>query len=188
MLLGLALFVTFAGSAFADAPLNETIDDLLGIHYKYGGTTERGFDCSGFTSYVFEQFGIDLPRTSRSQAGIGTKITKKDLRKGDLLFFNTNGKNISHVGIYIGGGMMAHSSSKHGVSINKISEKYYVNRFVTARRILNEEQYKKIATEIEQKADIVSANTASLENDSDESATNAQEDVPTEENVEQALE
>ncbi|MEX2416399.1 MAG: C40 family peptidase [Paenibacillaceae bacterium] len=149
LLLGMTLFFGSIGSVFADAPLNETIDDLLGIKYKYGGTTEKGFDCSGFTGYVFEQLGIDLPRTSRGQATVGTKIAKKDLRKGDLVFFNTNGKNISHVGIYLGNGKMAHSSSKYGSTIANFNDKYYVNRYITARRVLSEDQYMKFATEIE---------------------------------------
>ena len=155
--LGLALFLTFSGTALADAPLDEAIDELLGTDYKYGGTTENGFDCSGFTQYVFNEFGIDLTRSSRSQAVEGVKIAKKDLRKGDLVFFNTNGKSISHVGIYLGSGKFAHSSSKNGVTINELSEAYYVKRYVTARRVLSNEDYKKIATEAEQQAD---ANTA----------------------------
>ncbi len=149
LLLGLTLFFASIGSVLADAPLNETIDDLLGIKYKYGGTTEKGFDCSGFTGYVFAELGLKLPRTSRDQAKVGTKIDKKDLRKGDLVFFNTNGKSISHVGIYLGDGKMAHSSSKYGTKIANFNDKYYVNRYVTARRVLSEDQFTKFATEID---------------------------------------
>lgn len=153
LLLGLTLFFGSIGSVLADAPLNETIDDLLGIKYKYGGTTEKGFDCSGFTGYVFKQLGVDLPRTSRGQATVGTKIAKRDLRAGDLVFFNTNGKSISHLGIYLGNGKMAHSSSKYGTTIANFNDKYYVNRYVTARRILSETLYKKFAIEIEKKTE-----------------------------------
>lgn len=153
LLLGLTLFFGSIGSVLADAPLNETIDDLLGIKYKYGGTTEKGFDCSGFTGYVFKGLSIDLPRSSRVQATVGIKIAKKDLREGDLVFFNTNGKNISHVGIYLGNGKMAHSSSKYGTTIANFNDKYYVNRYVTARRILSETLYKKFAIEIEKKTE-----------------------------------
>jgi hypothetical protein len=156
LLLGLTLFFGSIGSVLADAPLNETIDDLLGIKYKPGGTTAKGFDCSGFTGYVFEQLGIDLPRASKGQATVGTKIVKKDLREGDLVFFNTNGKNISHVGIYLGNGKMAHSSSKRGSTIANFNEDYYVDRYVTARRILSEAQYTKFATEIEKKTEAAS--------------------------------
>lgn len=153
MLLGLTLFFGSIGSVLADSPLNENIDDLLGIKYKYGGTTEKGFDCSGFTGYVFDQLGVKLPRSSTSQAQIGTKVAKKDLRKGDLIFFNTNGKNISHVGIYIGNDKMAHSSSSRGTSISNINDSYFGKRYVTARRILSETQYNTFATEIEKKTD-----------------------------------
>jgi hypothetical protein len=149
LLLGLMLFFGSIGSVFADTPLNEKIDDLLGIKYKYGGKSEKGFDCSGFTGYVFAQLGMELPRSSRDQAKIGSKVAKKDLRKGDLLFFKTNGKSISHVGIYIGNGKMAHSSTSHGTTIANINDKYYANRYVTARRVLSEAQFKKYATEIE---------------------------------------
>jgi len=153
LLLGLTLFFGSIGSVLADAPLNETIDDLLGIKYKYGGTTVKGFDCSGFTGYVFRKLGVELPRTSRGQATVGVKIAKQDLREGDLVFFNTNGKGISHLGIYLGNGKMAHSSSKYGTRIANFTDKYYTSRYVTARRILSEAQYKKFAIEIEKNTD-----------------------------------
>lgn len=150
MLLGLALLLSLCGSAFAASPsaaspLDETIEGLLGIRYKYGGTDSSGFDCSGFTSYVFAAHGIDLPRDSRSQAGEGVKIAKNELRKGDLVFFKTNGKSISHVGIYIGDGKMAHASTKQGTIITDINSGYYAKRYVTARRILTDEQYQALA-------------------------------------------
>lgn len=154
------MVLAFSSTALADAPINEAIDELLGTKYKYGGTTEKGFDCSGFTQYVFNEFSIDLPRASKGQAGIGTKVAKKNLRKGDLVFFNTDGKGISHVGIYLGNDEFAHTSTRKGVTIDKLSNKYYVDRYVTARRVLTDDQYKKIATEAEQQADIQSAQTA----------------------------
>jgi len=146
MLLALALSLSLCGSALAASPLEDTIDGLLGIRYKYGGTDENGFDCSGFTGYVFAAFGIDLPRDSRSQAGLGVKIDKSELRIGDLVFFNTDGKRISHVGIYIGDGKMAHASTSQGTTITDINSGYYAKRYVTARRILTEDQFRAIAT------------------------------------------
>ncbi len=137
----------FASSAAAATELETAVDKLVGIDYKYAGTTTNGFDCSGFTSYVFEQFGIDLPRRSADQASEGVKVAKSDLRPGDLVFFNTDGKGISHVGIYLGDGKMAHSSSSRGVTIGKIDDSYYSKRYVTARRVLDEKQYVAIATE-----------------------------------------
>jgi hypothetical protein len=140
---------TFAGSAAAATKLETTVDKLIGIDYRYGGITTTGFDCSGFTSYVFDRLGIHLPRRSVDQALVGVKVAKIDLIAGDLVFFNTSGSGISHVGIYLGDGEFAHSSSSRGVSVSKISDSYYSKRYVTARRVLNEEQFKAIATEAE---------------------------------------
>lgn len=148
LLLAVVMLLTFtAGTASAATPLNESIDALVGTPYKYGGTTTKGFDCSGFTSYVFEQFGIDLSRSSKSQADEGYWVDKSDLRPGDLVFFNTGGKGISHVGIYIGDGMFAHSASDEGVTKNSLSEAYYKKRYVTARRVLWDEIYTQMTTE-----------------------------------------
>lgn len=147
-LLALIVLMSFsAGSAFASSKMEDAIDELVGTPYKYGGTTTKGFDCSGFTSYVFKQFKLDLPRSSSSQAQIGKKVDKDDLRAGDLVFFNTSGKGISHVGIYVGDGKFAHSSSSKGVTISKLSESYYVKRYVTARRVMDTDTFEKYADE-----------------------------------------
>nr|WP_102716131.1 C40 family peptidase [Paenibacillus castaneae] len=133
-----------AGSAFADSKLNGFIDDVMGSPYKSGGTTSKGFDCSGFTSYVFEKMGIELPRTSAAQAKSGTKVAKDELVPGDLVFFDTVGSNnstVSHVGIYIGDGKFAHSSSSRGVVTDKLSSSYYESRYVTARRVMDSESF-----------------------------------------------
>ena len=77
----LAMILTFtAVSAFASSKLDATIKELIGTDYKSGGTTTKGFDCSGFTSYVFRQLGIELPRTSSAQSKIGKKVAKDDLQ------------------------------------------------------------------------------------------------------------
>ncbi|WP_246120516.1 C40 family peptidase [Cohnella terricola] len=147
----LALFLAFqVGSAFADSKLDKTIAPLIGIDYKYGGTTTKGFDCSGFTGYVFNELGIDLPRSSRDLFSWekSKKIAEDDLRAGDLVFFNTSGSGVSHVGIYVGNNKFAHAASK-GVTITSLDENYYSKRYLGARRILGDETYKKIAKEIE---------------------------------------
>jgi cell wall-associated NlpC family hydrolase len=145
MLLGLALLLAFqAGSVFADSKMNGFINDVIGTPYKSGGTTAKGFDCSGFTSYVFAKMGIDLPRVSSDQATVGTKVAKADLIAGDLVFFDTSGGNngaISHVGIYIGDGKIVHASVSRGVVVDKLDSSYYKPRYVTARRILSEEAF-----------------------------------------------
>lgn len=156
ILAGLVLLLAFqAGSAFASASkMDGFIDDLIGTRYSYGGTTTKGFDCSGFTSYVFDKMGIDLPRRSADQAAVGKKVAKADLQPGDLVFFDTSGKNngnISHVGIYVGDGKMAHASTSKGVTLDEINSSYYKSRFVTARRVMDEKAIETYTTVIEAK-------------------------------------
>lgn len=111
----------------------------LGVRYSYGGSSPKGFDCSGFTSYVFKQHGITLPRSTVDQATIGTKVGKADLKPGDILIFsNTYKKGPSHAGIYIGNGQFIHASSvgSGGVVISDINSDYYSSHFSYGRRVL----------------------------------------------------
>lgn len=112
---------------------------LIGSSYVYGGIGERGYDCSGFIySLYLNQLDIKLPRSSQGQVNLGMKINKNELVPGDLLFFNTTGRKISHVGLYIGDGNMIHASSGRGkVRIDSILTGYYKDRYVTARRIVD---------------------------------------------------
>lgn len=109
----------------------------LGYNYVYGGTSPSGFDCSGFTQYVFEHAaGINLNRTAAEQARQGSWISQNDLIAGDLVFFDTNGGHnyVNHVGIYIGGGRFIHASSpRYGVLITDLSD--YARSYMTARRV-----------------------------------------------------
>ncbi|MDG0809139.1 C40 family peptidase [Cohnella rhizosphaerae] len=109
----------------------------LGVPYRFGAPTNitYAFDCSSFTQYIFKSNGVKLPRTSITQAKIGKKVTKGYLSTGDLIFYNTSGKGISHVGIYAGNGKMLHSSSK-GVALSSINTSYWKSKYVTARRVL----------------------------------------------------
>ncbi|WP_116061893.1 C40 family peptidase [Cohnella phaseoli] len=135
-------FVFSGGSVFASQiDLRKAVDEVVGTPYEWGGTTTSGFDCSGFILYIFNQYETKLPRTSSAQSKIGTKVEKNDLRPGDLVFFNTNGKGVSHAGIYVGDGKFAHSSSSKGVRISELSETYYAKRYVTARRVVSGENY-----------------------------------------------
>ncbi len=106
--------------------------------YVYGGSSASGFDCSGFTMYVFAQVGIKLPHGATSQLSYGTEVSRSDLQPGDLVFFQDYGYTASHVGIYIGGDQFIHASSSyyngHCVVITSLSETYYNNHYLTARR------------------------------------------------------
>jgi len=115
----------------------------LGVRYKYGGTTAKGFDCSGFVQYVYKHFGISLERTAADQGSHGTKINKDDLAPGDLVFFDTNGglNAIEHVGIYIGDGKFIHASSGRSnrcVTISTLTEGFYYKSYMRSRRYLKD--------------------------------------------------
>lgn len=87
----------------------------LGIRYVFGGTSTRGFDCSGFTQYLARAFGVNLPRTAAQQARVGTEIPRERsmLRPGDLLTFGRGGR-VTHIGVYVGDGRYVHASSGRG--------------------------------------------------------------------------
>lgn len=111
---------------------------LKGVPYRYGMSSTRGSDCSGFTSLVYRSQGVRLPRTSGEQSKVGAKVGKESLQKGDLVFFKTNrGTRINHVGIYIGDGKFIHASSGGGkVQVNSLNEGYYNRRFAGGRRVI----------------------------------------------------
>lgn len=109
----------------------------LGTPYVWGGTSPKGFDCSGLVQYVFQQNGISLPRTTTDQVKVGTYVSKTNLQPGDLVFLqNTYRQGVSHVGIYIGDGQMIHASSSKGVVISSLSTSYYTQHYHSARRVL----------------------------------------------------
>ena len=124
------------------ASVLRTAEQYIGVPYVWGGNTPReGFDCSGFTKYIFAKYGIDLPRTSREQARAGEGIPAdfRDLRPGDLMMFAEPGQAISHVAIYAGNGRIIHSSSSNGgvgyTDLNSGGD-WFVAYFVAARRVL----------------------------------------------------
>lgn len=112
-----------------------TAKKYTGVPYKFGGTTPSGFDCSGYTQYVFKQHGITLPRTADDQCTSGHYIAKSSLRPGDLVFF-ADKKNIEHCGIYIGNNEFIHASSSKGIRSDKLSDAYWGPKYYGARRII----------------------------------------------------
>lgn len=108
--------------------------------YKLGGEGGGYLDCSSFVKYVFQEIGIKLPRSSAQQFQVGVAVNENELIPGDLVFFRTRGKNISHVGIYIGDNRFIHiSSSKKRVAIDSLEDPYFKKRYAGAKRVLNGE-------------------------------------------------
>jgi cell wall-associated NlpC family hydrolase len=109
---------------------------LRGAPYRNGGAEPSGFDCSGFVTYVFGQYGIRVPRTVSDQYRSGKDVSSGPIEPGDLVFFNTTGSGASHVGIVVGGDEFIHAPSTNGeVRVERISSGYWSSRFVGARRV-----------------------------------------------------
>ena len=127
------------GSDYLRIELVETAKSFIGLPYSWGGESpEQGFDCSGLTMAVYKLNGLNLPRSSRGQWGVGAPVERGQLQKGDLVFFATIGwKKISHVGIYTGNNKFIHASGT-GKKIRRdsLSGKYYKSRYVGARTYL----------------------------------------------------
>ena len=116
----------------------EYAKQYLGCKYVAGGSSpESGFDCSGFTSYVYKHFGVTLSRSSKDQINNGVAVEKSNLQPGDIVVFNNSSNtSIGHVGIYIGGNNFIHAANpKEGVVITSLSSSYYQKRYVGARRV-----------------------------------------------------
>ena len=111
---------------------------FIGHGYVYGGSGPKVFDCSGFTMYVFKQYGISLPHNARTQSNYGKHVSKENLMPGDLVIFNDYANtSIGHCGIYIGDGKIVHAAnSKRGVTTDTILSGYYDVRFVEGRRLV----------------------------------------------------
>lgn len=111
-------------------------ESYSGVPYLFGGTTPKGFDCSGYVRYVFAKSGITLPRSADEQYTVGQKIGKHNLQPGDLVFFQTYEQGVSHSGIYIGEGKFISATSSRGVTVANINGGYWGERYIGAKRVI----------------------------------------------------
>ena len=117
----------------------EFIDDWYGTPYRLGGTTKKGVDCSAFSQFLFASvYGLNIPRTAREQYSLTNRISRTELKEGDLIFFNTHG-GISHVGVYLQNNKFVHASTSGGVMISDIFDEYWVRRFMGVGRLKDRE-------------------------------------------------
>ena len=136
MLIGRDLSVSRGAPVAAVRRLIQTSLQHVGVPYWFGGTTPRGFDCSGFTRYVFSTIGVELPRMADSQYGVGRPVPADRMQPGDLVFFETYESGPSHVGIYIGNSQFISATSSRGVKVDDLYGYYWGERFIGARRVL----------------------------------------------------
>jgi cell wall-associated NlpC family hydrolase len=142
------LFTSCGASKNGVRSLNSKIinyaGQFTGVPYKTGGATPSGFDCSGFTQYVFNKFNYHLPRSTAEQSKAGINVDKKNIKQGDLVFFtgkNQKSRKVGHVGIVVessgkGNFLFIHASTSKGVTISSSLESYYKQRYLSARRIV----------------------------------------------------
>lgn len=135
------IFIDNENEKYIVNQLINVASDNLGIHYRAGGTTKNGFDCSGLMYSTFKLFDILLPRSSHEMAAIGSPIDLKEAKKGDLIFFINRGqKRINHVGmiVEINGDEIKfiHSSTQSGVVISSLKESYYDRTFKQINRVI----------------------------------------------------
>ncbi|TAG32110.1 MAG: hypothetical protein EAZ35_00635 [Sphingobacteriia bacterium] len=125
-----AVLVDIPAENLNNIPLLELIDQWWGTRYCIGGSSSNCIDCSGFTQVVMREiFELTLPRTAQEQYNLMQRIEIEDLREGDLVFFNTSGRGISHVGVYLQNNKFVHASTSQGVTITDLGDKYWSPKF-----------------------------------------------------------
>lgn len=107
-----------------------------GVPYVFGGSTPKGFDCSGYVRHVYSSVGIDLPRSADTQYHVGQSVSRQHLVPGDLVFFETYTSGVSHSGIYIGNDEFISATSSNGVVVRSLHDEYWGERYIGARRVL----------------------------------------------------
>ncbi|WP_153127132.1 C40 family peptidase [Peribacillus tepidiphilus] len=136
MLITLITPINSAEAAFSPDKIISEGKKYIGTRYQYGGSTPKGFDCSGFVAYTYKKAtGITLPRTAAGMFQKGKAVHKSKLQKGDLVFFSTYKKGASHAGIYIGNNQFIHASSSKGVKIDSLNSSYWKNKYIGAKRL-----------------------------------------------------
>ena len=131
-----AILLDVAIEEVDDEKLFSFIESWYGTPYRYGGFSKDGVDCSGFTQALMSNiYQVNLPRISAEQYNQSKRISKKELKEGDLVFFKTNGSGISHVGIYLRNNRFVHASTSGGVMINDLGDDYYARRFAGSGRV-----------------------------------------------------
>jgi cell wall-associated NlpC family hydrolase len=123
-------------SATLAANLTRNAMRFLGVPFVFGGTTSRGFDCSGYVQHVFAMLGYHIPRTADAQYYAGKHVAGAAMVPGDLVFFQTYTAGPSHVGIYLGNDRFVHASSSHGVTVSSLHESYWSSRYLGAKRLI----------------------------------------------------
>lgn len=114
----------------------DTAKKYIGVPYVFGGTTPKGFDCSGFLQYVFKEHGIIIPRLADEQYRLGKSSKVSQLSAGDLVFFTTYTSGVSHCGFYVGDRKFLHASASKGIRIDSLDSDYWKSRFYGARKII----------------------------------------------------
>ncbi|WP_217269621.1 C40 family peptidase [Neobacillus endophyticus] len=136
LLSGLIVGNKTEASSFGETVANIALD-YVGVPYVWGGTSPKGFDCSGFVRYTYHKAGVSLPRTASEQYAEGQSVSKGKLQRGDLVFFSTYKTGASHVGIYLGNNKFIHASTSHGVTVSSLSTSYYNQTYIGSKRIGN---------------------------------------------------
>jgi cell wall-associated NlpC family hydrolase len=140
-----AMMLDVPVEAITNFSLYTFVDEWYGTRYRFGGTTKKGIDCSSFTQKLYAQaYGLEIPRTAVTQYAACKRIRKEELQEGDLIFFHTTRRGISHVGVYLGNDRFVHASSSRGIVINNLTDSYYVNAYRAAGRFETEP----VATEV----------------------------------------
>lgn len=125
-----------SASDIKNETLYKFINDWYGVIYKYGGKDKKGIDCSGLTSILYlNVYHKTISPSTKALVDEVKKIKESDLKEGDLVFFNTNGKSISHVGVYLQNDKFVHTSSSKGVMVSDLNEPYFKKNYVSSGRV-----------------------------------------------------